>query len=471
MIASMCLLGLLAALGASTAVRADFPSAMKDFNEGRYDAAREEFLMLAALGDGASQFNLGAMAMQGQGVPKDLAAAVGWLEAASDNGSSRLAPEKLADLRSRLNDEQRKAADDILRHYGRTGLQETALPIPGVNAHCPDVVAPKLSRPPRADAEYYPRNGRLADQNGFVMLQLTVGIDGVPHDPEVLMSVPSPDFAAKAVDIWMTSRWTAATQADAAVEYKVTVKAQFLMIGGGVLWDVPALKAIRTTALTGDPTAQYQIGLAATLDSSLGIPGSQAYALLVSAAQGGQPRAQYWAANRFMNLSGCSTGQKKDLWLRAAARGGDGAAQLALARDLLRGQPSAEQLAQARALLEQAAQSPEFYVEKHVAALMAASPLAALRDPGLAKTVAERLMKSPIDSDPQAYEAAAAAYAANREFWEAAAKEQTAIKKATLLQWNTALMQERLSLYHHSRPWTGDLFALPPIAGAAASPK
>jgi len=458
---ALLLLGL---LSGSTG-RADFPAAFKEYQDGHFEAARAQFLTLAGLGDAASQFNLGAMAMQGQGVPKDLATAVGWLEAASENGSRRLAPEKLADLRSQLTDEQRKVADEILRRYGRAGLQETALPIPSVNAHCPDVVPPKLSHAPIASSEYYPTSGRWRDQNGFVILQFTIGVDGVPHDPEVLMSVPTTDFSASAVDVWMTARWTPATHSGAAVEYALTVKAQFFLTGaGGVLWDVPALKAIRETALTGDPTAQYQIGLAATLDPSLGIPASQAYALLVSAAQGGQPRAQYWAANRFMSLGGCGTQQKKDPWLHAAALAGDGAAQLALARDLIHGQPSAEQLAEARALLEQAAQSPDFYVQKHVAALMAASPLEALHDPTTAKVVAEKLLKTPVESDPQAYEAAAAAYAANRDFWEAAAKEQTAIKKAVLLKWNTALMQERYSLYHRSKTWTGDLFALPAAA-------
>src|SRR5262249_27498920 len=156
-------------------------------------------------------------------------------------------------------------------------------------------------------------------------------------DPEVLMSVPGPEFSAAALDVWMPSRWDPARENGVPVESRVTVKAAFNIIGGpGALWDVPALKKARETALTGDPDSQYLIGLAATLDQSLGIPASQAHALIISAAQGGHPHAQYYVANRFMSLGSCDTEKKKLPWLRAAAHSGDASAQLALAQDLLR---------------------------------------------------------------------------------------------------------------------------------------
>ena len=75
--------------------------------------------------------------------------------------------------------------------------------------------------------------------------------------------------------------------------------------------------------------------------------------------------------------------------------------------------------------------------------------------------------KNPIEADPQMFEALAVAYAANRDFWEAAAKEKTAIKKASVLRWNTQLMEQRYATYHHSQPWAGDVFSLPAVAAAA----
>jgi hypothetical protein len=56
-----------AALLAASAGQADFQTALKDYNAGRYEAAHGEFLTLAELGDCSSQFNLGAMALKGQG--------------------------------------------------------------------------------------------------------------------------------------------------------------------------------------------------------------------------------------------------------------------------------------------------------------------------------------------------------------------------------------------------------------------
>jgi len=462
-------LGLLVALVGGLPVRADFATALKDFNEGRYEAAHAEFQALAELGDPASQFNLGAMALQGQGGARDPGTAVGWLMAAVDNGYQRLARDKIDDMKLKLTDEQARTAADILGRYGRAGLAKTVLPVPGSNAHCPNRTPVRLTHAITPDSEFYPRSGRFNGQNGFVIVELTVGVDGVPRDPEVLMSVPGPEFSAAALDVWMPSRWDPARDDGVPVESRLLVKADFNITGGvGALWNLPALKKVREQASTGDPSSEYLIGLAATLDRSLGIPVSQAQALIVSAAQGGHAHAQYYVANRFMSLGSCEAEKKKLPWLRAAARSGDTSAQLALALDLLRNQPTSEQLAEARSLLEQAALSEDLYVLTHVAALLGASPLAELRDPAMAKAAADRLTKDPPELNPQLFEAAAAAYASHKDFWLAKSKEETAIKSATRLGWATAPMLERLALYRKSQPWTGDLFAA--TAAPTASP-
>jgi TPR repeat protein len=443
--------------------RADFPQAYKQYAAGDYEGARVEFLALAALGDAASQFNLGAMAMQGQGGPKDPGAAVGWLAAAADNGDRRLAPEKLAGMRAKLSEEQRKAADAIFSRYSHAALLQTVLPVPGFMAHCNDLVP---AQPVRLASGSYPYHDRLKDQNGFVILELTIGVDGIPRDPEILMAVPSVDFSGAAIEVWLHSRFEPAKRGGQPVESKLPVKTKFQITGGGSMWDVGALKTMRETALTGEPSAQYQIGLAATLDPSLGVSASQSYTLLVSAAQGGNPAAQYWAASRFISLQSCDSDGKKLPWLRAAAESREPAAQLRLALDLLAGQSSAEQLTEARSLLKQAAQSDNFYVEKHVTALMASSPIEAIRDAATAAAAARKLLRSPVQSDPQMFEAIAAADAANGDFASAIARQQTAIKKAADLGWNTQPMEERLGAYRLSRAWVGDLFIVPAMPGS-----
>src|SRR5215467_9532166 len=82
--------------------RADFSAALRDYNAGHYDQAQAQFLALAELGDCSSQFNLGAMALKGQGGPKDRGAGAGWLEAAASNGCQQLVGDRLATLRAGL---------------------------------------------------------------------------------------------------------------------------------------------------------------------------------------------------------------------------------------------------------------------------------------------------------------------------------------------------------------------------------
>jgi hypothetical protein len=171
------------------------------------------------------------------------------------------------------------------------------------------------------------------------------------------------------------------------------------------------------------------------------------------------PESAPWRVQNWLGLDG---GEHHETAAnRGAATAGDGPAQLALALELLNGQPTAAQLSEVKLLLGQAAQSDDFYVMKRVAALLASSAVDAIRDPSAALLVAKRLEKNPIEADPQMFEALAVAYAANRDFWEAAAKEKTAIKKASVLRWNTQLMEQRYATYHHSQPWAGDVFSLP----------
>ena len=71
------------ALPGANAVPGNFQAALSDYRAGHYEAAHAQFLSLAELGDCSSQFNLGAMALHGQGGPKDRGSGAGWLQAAA----------------------------------------------------------------------------------------------------------------------------------------------------------------------------------------------------------------------------------------------------------------------------------------------------------------------------------------------------------------------------------------------------
>ena len=58
----------------------------QSYLKGNYDAAYEEWLPLAELGDAEAQFNLGVMHDEGAGIEQDLAVAAGWYQKAAEQG-------------------------------------------------------------------------------------------------------------------------------------------------------------------------------------------------------------------------------------------------------------------------------------------------------------------------------------------------------------------------------------------------
>src|ERR1700686_2328183 len=119
---SVCATLTLSALSSATPVHADFQTALGEYNAGPYDVAHAQVLALAELGDCSSQFNLGAMALKGQGGPKDAGSGVGWLQAAAGNGCERLVGNKVAHLPGKLSADESRAAAGIVARYGRDAL-------------------------------------------------------------------------------------------------------------------------------------------------------------------------------------------------------------------------------------------------------------------------------------------------------------------------------------------------------------
>jgi len=455
-VASIRLASCAGALSIAVAAHADFRAALADYNAGRYLAAHEQFQRLAELGDCSSQFNLGAMALKGQGGPKDSGSGVGWLRAAAANGCQPLVGDKLAALETRLDATERRAAEEIVARYGHEALRAQGIVEPDFSCRT-DSPATLLDSP----APEYPHSAGGVRRPALVITVLTIGADGLARDPEILLALPGEGFAASAVEAWLNSRFAPATRAGAPVESRLPAKLVFGVEGSHGLAGIEAVARARERADAGDADAAYTTGLAATLDASLGISSARAGQLLLSAARDGDAEAQYWVGRELRATAACHPQADGAVWLRHAADGGSAAAQLILAVDLLAGAPSAAQLASARSLLEQASGADSFYVRKHVAALLAASPLDAVRDPATALRVALELAAGEIQTDPQMFETLAAAYAASGDFGRAIAKQRMALRKAEALAWDTRLMKQRLGEYRAGRAWRGALLPLP----------
>ena len=448
--ATLC--GALAALALCATARADFNAALADYKAGHYDSARRQFTAMAELGDCSSQFNLGVMVLQGQGGPKDVGAGVGWLKAAAANGCQELVGGRVEALKGSLSVPEERKAADVLDHYGHEALHAVGIVDPVLD--CPDRSRAAVLQAPTPE---YPPAGN--HRNGLVIAELTVGVDGRPRDPEILFVAPDEAFAAAAVEAWLHSRFTPASRDGKAVETRLQLRMPFAIAGGEALWSSAPYKDSRAAAEAGDPAAEYLVGLAATADPSLGVGPARGTELVILAARDGNPKAQYWLGEQLRSVQACHPKQSGVEWLRHAAAGGDASAQVTLAADLVSASPSEAQVGEARGLLQRAAAADSYYARKHLVALLAASPLAALRDPLEAQQVAAKLSAGGIQSDPQMFEALAAAAAAGGDFAAAVAQQETAIRKAHDLAWNTHAMEERLAAYKGGKPWLGDLFA------------
>jgi uncharacterized protein len=444
--------GALAALALCATARADFNAALADYKAGHFDSARRQFTAMAELGDCSSQFNLGVMVLQGQGGPKDVGAGVGWLKAAAANGCQELVGGRVEALKGSLSLQEERKAADVLDHYGHDALHAAGIVDPVLD--CPDRSRAAVLQAPTPE---YPQAGN--HRNGLVIAELTIGVDGRPRDPEILFVAPDEAFAAAAVEAWLHSRFTPASRDGKPVEARQQVRMPFAIAGGEALWSSAAYKGARAAAEAGDPAAEYLVGLAATADPSLGVGLARGTELVIFAARDGNPKAQYWLGEQLRSVQACHPKQSGAEWLRHAAAGGDASAQVALAADLVSASPSDAQVGEARGLLQRAAAADSYYARKHLVALLAASPLAALRDPPTAQQVAAKLAAGGIQSDPQMFEALAVAAAAGGDFARAVAQQETAIRKAHDLAWNTRAMEERLAAYKGGKPWQGDLFA------------
>jgi hypothetical protein len=320
---------------------------------------------------------------------------------------------------------------------------------------CRDMPQPS---PVSVTAAEAPAAERGKHQPAIVISALTIGVDGRARDPEVLLAVPSDQFANTAIEAWLNSPFRPAQHGGSAVPARLEAKTAFAE--STPLADAEFIRKARPASEAGDPAASYLIGLVAMHDSSLGISGARAKQLLLHAASDGNADAQYWVASQLRASVPCHPHASGEVWLRHAAAGGNASAQLLLAQDLLAGAPSAAQVTQARALLGQASRSNAYFVRKHLVALLASSPVESVRDPRAALELAKQLTAGPIRSDPQMYEVVAAAYAVNGDFHNAGAQQRLAVDKATVLGWDTRTLAEQLDAYRHDRAWHGDLLAL-----------
>ncbi len=456
---------LLALCTAAPAARADFRSALGQYQAGEYTLARREFLRLAQVGDAASQHNLGTMAVHGQGGAVDLGEAYGWFSAARENGNRDASDQQLADLRAKLGAADQARAAQIVAAFGRAALEATLLPPSRQEAQCAGFKPPAL----RIQAPTpYSYDAREAGRSGVGVVSFTVGVDGLAHDQNVVAAMPAPVFGQPAVDAVLNSRFAPATFEGAAIEARSWTDIGFKLTAGvASIWERGILAGLKQAAAGGDLPSLYLYGVIALLDPALGESPANAKAIILEAAQGGNTDAQYWLAMSLAESRRCGADRALP-WLRAAAEGGHEPARVALGERLLEGEPDDGRIAEAKGWFVSVIGSTNAYATKHAIAQLAASPRSTLRDAPAALRASATLFVKNVNfsQDPQTHEALAAARAANGDFKGAVAAQKSALEAAARLHWNTARMQERLTTWRAGKMWYGDLLAVPPSIAA-----
>jgi hypothetical protein len=106
--------------------------------------------------------------------------------------------------------------------------------------------------------------------------------------------------------------------------------------------------------------------------------------------------------------------------------------------------------------LEQAAASGNHDGKLYPAALLAAAPGDATRDPQRALALVDAVFRG-VKDDPAAFEIRAAAQASAGDFTGAVKSQSQAVSMAQQLKWDVNPLNERLARYTARQPWYGTL--------------
>jgi TonB family protein len=438
-------------------VWADLQSAEVAYGKGQFDRAFQQFKELAELGQPQAQYNLAVMYLRGEGVTKSLTLAHAWASLSGANGfaqGSALATK----LEPELTPNSLKLSAEIQTQFSQATLDARLLPrmLKGREYESRDPV--RSSKP---FVPQYPPEAQRKGVQGEVYVEFTVAADGHPRLPRILYAVPAGYFENTVSDSVLRSVYLPAridgepTSASASVLYNFTMKGTNIHDYGDL---DSRVRETKLKAEAGDPSAQMLYGMMIAGLPQLHQTYDQALPWFLKAAQAGARYAQYQVGTGLLSGRGCQCDLSKgEIWLEKAAQADQADAQVSLAEYLLKEKTSPESLAGAMVWLERAAKQGNESGKLLLAAILAASPSATIRDPARALALIDTLERD-YKIDPIFWEIRAAANASRGDFNKAAKAESEAIDRATHLGWDLAPLQKRQALYASRQPWSGNLF-------------
>jgi TonB family protein len=444
---------------AVTPARADFRSAEAAYAKKDFERAFAAYRELAEFGHRYSQENLAVMYVNGEGVKRDNVLGYAWARIAKEQGPSEGVDGILAQLEPHMKDAARRRADELVAQFGQAALTARVLPVEATSP--PDLNTCHMSRPANPD-EFYPRGGLQGGIGGEVIVDFTVQPDGRAHSARVVNASMLYLFDEAARGVVMHSTFKPKMKDGTGVPCNMRIRVKFKS-WKGVTTQVDKLEdklpATKARAEAGDPEAQYVYALVLLNIQELNPAGESPFPWLLKAAQAGIPGAQYIVG--VFTLAGLQVERDPDkavIWLEKSAAAGNPQAQRVLANFLVTSRADAASRANAVQLLEAAVKQNYHSAKYPLAALLATSPEASMRDAQRALRLIAEVMPL-FDYDPGAHEVRAAARAWSGDFDDAVRAQKTALSRARKLGWDVAPLEVRLADYQAGKTWVGNLLA------------
>lgn len=436
--------------------QADLFTAQVAYHKGDYERAFKDYRELAELGQPLAQFNLAVMYGAGQGVRQSDLNAYAWASLAGQNGYPP--GKELADkVRPLLAPGSEQIAADIVAPFGRAALDARLMPRISDDQGTQEQCKPR-KRPPIA----YPEDADSKGIQGNVYVEFAVMPDGRARNPRILYALPTGVFDDTVRTAVLQAEFTARASGEKAVHCQIMFQFRAASLQGTAGYPQLETLARRTLekAQAGDVESQFFYGMLLAGLPQLGHGRKDAIPWFLKAAQSGYRQAQFEVGSSLLLGLGCQCEESKgEVWLRKAAEADQSNAQVTLAQFALRGTPDAADTQRAKVWLERAAASGDRDGMLYLSALLAATPVAALRDPPRALSLLDKVRKD-LYRDPTEFEIRAAAQASSGAFDQAVKSERKALEMATRLQWDVAPLKERLARYQSSQPWYGNLLIL-----------
>jgi len=373
--------------------RADFISAQKNYNNGDFEKAYNEYLILAKFGNNKAQYNLAVMFVKGQGVGIDLVQAYAWSKVSESNPAYEKLTKTIGGNLSK--DQIIKATDLYQEYFKKYSLQNSKVLLGPIYQNNPDgspiVKAYDDIIMDSTTAPQYPRKMAMNKIQGWVDLRFRIYPDGSVRDISIIEEQPKGGFTKEAIKAIETYRFSfekdgekftikeprVATQRidfklrgystelnDKQQNYLVSlinkanngdINAQYSY---AYLYDTYLHKKgkieakqvnqwLYNAAIDGITGAQYRLGMNIYFGESCKVEKQKGLDWIMQAAQIGNAGAQYMAYNMLNNKTVINQSkQPASYWLEQAALNESNIAQLIYAKMITLNQsPSQEQLA------------------------------------------------------------------------------------------------------------------------------